>query len=94
MFPVEDPALRDRLVNEILTLMLSDNVKASRLLPDGSYERLKPPPDGDAVRSQQRFMELARASSGGSVLPRHPAAGFLARPAAAPRGATRADLAS
>ena len=97
MFPVEDAGLRDRLVNEVLSLMLSDNVKARRLLPDGSYERLKPPPpaEGEAVRSQQRFMELARARAGGSVLPRRPAAGFLSRPAAAaPKLPARADLAS
>jgi len=99
MFPVEDAGLRDRLVNEVLSLMLSDNVKARRLLPDGSYERLKPPvpaeaSETEAVRSQQRFMELARARAGGSVLPRRPAAGFLSRPAAAPRATARADLAS
>ena len=50
MFPVEDAGLRDRLVNEILSLMLSDNVKARRLLPDGSYERLKPPAPAEAAR--------------------------------------------
>jgi polyphosphate kinase len=97
MFPVEDAGLRDRLVNEVLSLMLSDNVKARRLLPDGSYERLKPPAptEGEAVRSQQRFMELARARAGGSVLPRRPAAGFLSRPAAAAaKVPARADLAS
>jgi polyphosphate kinase len=50
MFPVEDAGLRDRLVNEVLSLMLSDNVKARRLLPDGSYERLgSAPAAGDAA---------------------------------------------
>jgi polyphosphate kinase len=97
MFPIEDPGLRDRVVNEILTIALADNVKARRLLSDGSYERLKPASEREAVRSQQRFMELARAQAAGSALPRQPAAssGLLLRPAAAARGPKRAaDLAS
>jgi polyphosphate kinase len=59
MFPIEDEGLRDRLVNEVLATMLGDNVKAWRLQPDGYYQRLgtgEQPP----LRSQQRFIELAR----------------------------------
>ena len=70
MFPVEDPALRDRMLDEILRPSLADNVKARRLLSDGSYERLHPPA-GDpaaAVRSQQRFMELARTRAAGATV--------------------------
>jgi polyphosphate kinase len=61
MFPVDDAELRDRVVDEILAIALADNVKARRLLPDGTYERVKPA-DANAklVRSQVRFMELAR----------------------------------
>jgi polyphosphate kinase len=68
MFPVEDPGLRDRVLDEILTVALADNVKARRLLSDGSYERLRPPNGKgaeEAVRSQQRFVELTRARSAG-----------------------------
>jgi hypothetical protein len=48
------------------------------------------------VRSQQRFMELARARAAGSALPHQPGNGFLARPAAAPHppAPVRAELAS
>jgi polyphosphate kinase len=76
MFPVEDPALRDRLITEILTTALADNEKARRLLSDGRYERVTVPAEGHeargdlGVRSQERFMELARARAAGvSVAP-------------------------
>jgi hypothetical protein len=36
---VEDPALRDRIVNQILAAQLVDNVKASLLASDGTYHR-------------------------------------------------------
>jgi polyphosphate kinase len=75
MFPVEDEALRDRVSDEILGIALADNVKARRLNPDGTYTRLRPegatngangtngtaPSAGPKpLRSQYRFMELAR----------------------------------
>jgi len=58
MFPIDDDGLRDRVVDEILAIALADNVKARQLLPDGSYERVPPPLK--PLRSQARFMELAR----------------------------------
>jgi polyphosphate kinase len=92
MFPVEDAILRERLMGELLSLALADNTKARRLLSDGRYERLRPLGDAEAVRSQQRFMELARARPETPILPRRPG-GYLARPlAAAPP--KRDDLAS
>jgi polyphosphate kinase len=67
-FPVEDPAIRDRIFDEILTLSLADNVKARILRADGSYERATPAPGTPLVRSQERFMALARrASSAGDA---------------------------
>ncbi len=61
MFPIEDESLRARLVEEVMATTLADNAKASRLLPDGRYERVRP--DASAgrlpVRSQQRFVDLA-----------------------------------
>jgi hypothetical protein len=60
MFPIEDEGLRNRMVDEILATALSDNVKARRLMPDGSYQRLQPGPDQQPVRSQARFIQLAR----------------------------------
>src|SRR5439155_24343722 len=60
MFPVEDEELRDRVVDEIIGIALADNVKARRLLADGTYVRVRPEGDAKPVRSQYRFMELAR----------------------------------
>src|SRR5437588_9320444 len=41
-FPVENPALRDQIINEVLPSFLHDRVKARELQPDGTYRRLKP----------------------------------------------------
>ena len=58
MFPIDDPALRGRLLNDILGVSLSDTVKARRLAPDGTYSRV-PRAEG-AVRSQEYFLQRSR----------------------------------
>lgn len=63
MFPVEDPTLRARIVDEILQVSLCDNQRARILRRDGSYERVTPGPSDMPVRSQSRFIELAKAQS-------------------------------
>ena len=62
-FPVEDPAIRERIFDEILTISLADNVKARILRADGTHERATPAPGAPLVRSQERFMALARRAS-------------------------------
>jgi polyphosphate kinase len=42
LFPVEDPRVRQALRDQILAVHLKDNVKARSMLPDGSYERVRP----------------------------------------------------
>lgn len=59
VFPIEQPDLKRRLIDEILATSLADNVKARRLLPDGRWERVVPQPGEPRVRSQERFLELA-----------------------------------
>jgi polyphosphate kinase len=59
-FPVEDSSLKTRILNEILPVHLSDNVKAHLLQPDGSYVQLNPGKNEVPLRSQIRFMELAQ----------------------------------
>jgi polyphosphate kinase len=49
------------VLNEILDLHLRDDVKARLLRPDGSYELARPAEGSEPVRSQSRFMDLARA---------------------------------
>ena len=46
-------------LEEILGTMCRDNVKSWKLRSDGTYQKLAAK-DGESVRSQQRFMEIAR----------------------------------
>jgi polyphosphate kinase len=62
VFPVEQPDLKARLIDEILAISLLDNVKARELQPDGTYRRVKPAEGQPLVRSQQRFLDLAAES--------------------------------
>ncbi len=59
VFPIEDPALKQRVITDMLAISLADNVKARQLLPDGSYRRVQPAPGQPPLRSQERFLELA-----------------------------------
>jgi polyphosphate kinase len=59
VFPIEPPDLKQRLIQEILATSMADNTKARELLPDGDYRRVAPAAGQPAVRSQQRFLELA-----------------------------------
>ena len=62
-FPVEDPALKERITGEILATMLGDNQKAWALRADGRYERVRPGTHGTGtspLRSQEQFIALAR----------------------------------
>ena len=49
MFPIEDPRLQNRIVDGILGVVLSDNVKARELQPDGTYRRVTPAKPGEPV---------------------------------------------
>jgi polyphosphate kinase len=83
-FPILAPPLVDRVEREILGTCLADNVKAWKLLPDGSYR--KRTPRGTPLRSQERFIEIARAES----VRVGPYEESLARPAAVRKKAKRA----
>lgn len=63
VFPVEDPALRDRIVNQILAAQLADNSKSSILKNDGSYHRPTVKKDDGARSCQGEFMALALGES-------------------------------
>jgi polyphosphate kinase len=58
MFPILDESLKKRVMEEVLGTMRSDNSKAWLLKPNAIYERIQP--EGTVVRSQARFMDLAR----------------------------------
>ena len=59
VFPIEQPDLKKRLIDEVLAMSLADNVKARELLSDGSYRRVVRMPDQPVIRSQERFLEIA-----------------------------------
>jgi polyphosphate kinase len=65
-FPVESPAVKERILSEILGTMAGDNVKARALRSDGTYERIRPGSHGTgttALRSQEHFIALARRAA-------------------------------
>jgi polyphosphate kinase len=41
VFPIEDPALRDRIVNEFFPVLMRDTARARELRPNGSYEPIE-----------------------------------------------------
>ena len=59
VFPIEDPALRERITTQILAAQLADNTKAWELLPDGAYAPITPPEGVPKRDSQAEFMALA-----------------------------------
>lgn len=60
-FPIENPALKKRIHDDILQTYLDDNCRAQLLLPSGEYVRVKVSTDEQPrIRSQMRFIELAR----------------------------------
>ena len=64
-WPVKDPVLRQRIIDEGLVPYLHDNVDAWELLPDGSYARIKPegrrPPRGAQDALMARYNGLFKA---------------------------------
>src|SRR5213594_473686 len=59
-FPIQTPALRDQMVNEVIPRFLHDRVKARELQPDGSYRRLKPEGTEPREQAQLQFRERSR----------------------------------
>jgi polyphosphate kinase len=57
LFPIEDPGLKIALRDQILKIHLKDNVKARRMLPDGTYERVEPKKGEPKINSQQWLIE-------------------------------------
>jgi polyphosphate kinase len=57
IFPVEDPDLRESIYKHILCVHLRDNIKARRLLADGTYERVFPQEGEPELDSQSWMIE-------------------------------------
>lgn len=63
MFPIDDPRLKARMVEETLPIILADNVKARRLQTDGTYVRVTPVDGAAVVRSQVVLQHVAREAA-------------------------------
>ena len=59
-FPVETPALRDQVINDVIPAFLNDRVKARELQPDGTYRRLSPEGTEPRRQAQWQFREVSR----------------------------------
>lgn len=57
LFPVEYPEIKSAIIKDILNVHLKDNVKARRLLSDGTYERVVPSPGEKEMNSQEWLIE-------------------------------------
>ena len=62
MMPIEEPALKRRLVR-ILDAYFQDNTQASRLLPDGSSQRIVRAKGQKAFRVQDHFYQQAKKAA-------------------------------
>ncbi len=58
VFPILDPLLRRRVIDEVLELQLRDNVKARELQPDGTYVYVTPQPGESPVDSQLELLNM------------------------------------
>ncbi len=59
-FPIEAPAVRQEIINEVLPRFLTDYGKARELQADGSYVRLKPEEGAPKSQAQLQFREHSR----------------------------------
>jgi polyphosphate kinase len=66
-FPIEDPALRKKIVNEVFPAFLHDRVKARQLQPDGTYVRLHPK-EGEAASQAQLFFRQSSRNRAKSIV--------------------------
>jgi polyphosphate kinase len=57
LVPIEDPRLKRHLKDEVLDISLRDNVKARRLLLNGTYQRIINHEGNERMQSQAHFME-------------------------------------
>ncbi len=62
-FPIEEPTLRARVIQEGLLAYLADNVQAWELQADGVYLRAQPQPGEEARSAQETLLRQLSASS-------------------------------
>jgi hypothetical protein len=75
LFPVDDPRLRQAIVQDILHIHFQDNVQARRLRTDGSYERLSSPPNTAGISAQDWLLQHWKTRSESFASPDQPSPG-------------------
>jgi polyphosphate kinase len=60
LFPVNSPELRTRIRSGILDVYLADNVKARRMMSDGSYVRVRPKASSRKVDAQMALLPSSK----------------------------------
>jgi len=61
IFPVDSAEIKARIVEEILSIQMRDNLKTRELQPDGSYKRLRPKDGAEPLNCQTWALERARS---------------------------------
>ncbi len=65
-FPVKDPKLKQRVINEGLMILLKDNASAWLMKPDGSYVKSKPRSNQTPIVGQLELLKkFARGENAG-----------------------------
>ena len=80
VFPIEDGILRDRIIREILGMILADNSRARFLGADGIYRRAKIADGEKPRRSQSDFMALATPKTAEKAKEKIPRVELVASP--------------
>ena len=60
LFPVQDKVMIRQIIENILSYYYRDNIKARKMMPDGSYVRVKPQNDDKALSIQNWFINSRR----------------------------------
>lgn len=63
LVPVLEPSIRRHIREDILALQLRDNVRSWELRPDGSYERLEPAEEQEAINAQELLMQYKKEAA-------------------------------